>query len=162
MSLIASCFSCAGHDGGCASGHRARVELSSRNHRALPNVGRASDRVTDARVRVGRQCNGHRPTVGATTDGLRERWTGAPTFAFPRTYFDRGAPSARPPQDDIRRYRNRRLDRDVSSCHAWRRQRSGRDPGTGTGVFRPEKAQLGVASTTARTKRIDRRSLYQR
>jgi hypothetical protein len=141
MSLIAGCFSYVPVTTGAApTGTELRVELSSEGTTMLSQTLGARVIAVDGQLASASGDNAMviAPQWVQTTDGLRERWTGAPTFAFPRTYFT---------TVERRALDRRRTTFAVIAIGAsiatigtavmrGGGSESGRDPGTGTGVFR--------------------------
>jgi hypothetical protein len=123
-----------------ATGSDVRVRLSPEGSTELSRVMGASINSVDGRLTAVSPDSGI--AIAAqwvqTVQGLRERWTGAPTFTFPRSYFS-----------SVER---RALDRRKSTVAAIAivgamavvgtvamrggGSEGGRDPGGGTGVFR--------------------------
>ena len=72
-----------------ATGSDVRVRLSSEGSNELSRVIGAGINTVDGRLTAVSADNGI--TIAAqwvqTPQGLRERWTGAPTFTLPRSYF---------------------------------------------------------------------------
>jgi hypothetical protein len=116
------------------------VQLSTEGSNALAQTLGARVLLVDGQLASVASANAMviAPQWVQTADGLRERWTGAATFAFPSTYFSA--------------VQGRALDRRkttiaviaitgsiaaiTAAVMRGGGSESGRDPGTGTGVFR--------------------------